>query len=221
MSTNPIELALVRHEQSIGNIEKTWMGARTDSKLSELGRRQAEATGIYLKRFTPQIRAIYTSPLSRARLTADIISKHVGVPVKAMQSLIEVDMGDLEGKTSDEVLRSYPDILSFLEPDATTPIPGGESAAAVAQRVSEALLQIAQNQAPSEKTVVVSHQGAIMIGLSALLEDKSSVMNYQLSNCGVTWISFGSRPEIIELDHIEHLTSAGINTRPWDPRSDL
>lgn len=66
----------------MSDIENTWVGARTDSPLSELGNLQAEATGIYLKQTVPQLSAIYSSPLSSARDTANAISNHFGVPIE-------------------------------------------------------------------------------------------------------------------------------------------
>lgn len=217
MSDHNVLMAIIRHGQSTGNTENIWEGAKTNSGLSDLGKDQAEETGRYLARTLAGARVIYTSPLLRAFETAHIISRHMNAAIEPIHELCEIDMGELEGKTSHEVMRSRPDVLFLLRPEVTIPLPGGESASSVASRASKALVAIAEMSRPGGRVIVVSHQGTITFGLAAMLDDKASFMRYQPSNCGVTLIEFAPDPELKELDHIDHLRSAGIETGKWVP----
>lgn len=217
MSDHNVLMAIIRHGQSTGNTENIWEGAKSDSKLSELGKDQAEETGKYLAKILAGASVIYTSPLLRAFETAQIISRHMNAVIKPISELREIDMGELDGKTSHEVMRLRPDVLSLLRPEITIPLPGGESASSVASRASKALVAIAKMSRPGERVIVVSHQGTITFGVATMLNDRASFMRYQPSNCGVTLVEFDPDPELKELDHIEHLRSAGIKTSKWVP----
>lgn len=218
MSNPNFIMAIVRHGQSTGNIENKWEGVKSVSGLSQLGKEQAEITGEYLGNFAADAQKIYTSPLRRALETADIISRYQSAPIESVKELIEIDMGALEGKASQEVMEGFPQILSLWGPEVSTPLPEGESAESVAIRGSEVMRDIGRRHKFSDKVIVVSHQGAITLGLATLLNNKASFMNYQPSNCGVTFIEFDPEPDLILLDYTDHLTSKGIETSKWIPK---
>lgn len=216
MRKAPVRIALIRHGQSVDNTRNVFVGAKTDSRLSELGILQAAATGSYLLEAAPDAAAIYSSPLVRARDTAAIISKSLGVPLKIDIDLVEFDFGELDGLAPEEAYSKYPEMGRYWGPTISEPLPGGESAAAVAKRASEALKRIAAGHSPGETVVVVSHQGAITMGLAALIGESEEYMRLVPSNCGVNWIEMGSDPKLTELNYIGHLMDLGHDdgTRP-------
>ena len=128
----------------------------TDIPLNDTGREQARLTGSLLTR--RPIARVVASPLSRARETAEIIARELGLPEPDLRAaLVERNYGDAEG-------------LSFHEVDVRfardVEVPGRETREEVAARVVPALQELAAEY-PGESIVVVSHGGAIP---AALLE---------------------------------------------------
>lgn len=94
-----MEIFLVRHGQTEWNaLEK--MQGQTDIELNEIGREQAQITGEQIK--NENIDLIITSPLKRAKETAEIISKNFNAPMIEDKRLMERGFGELEGKTLKE-----------------------------------------------------------------------------------------------------------------------
>jgi broad specificity phosphatase PhoE len=117
----------VRHGETDWNAEMRWQGY-TDIPLNDAGRKQAARAGEALR--GRPLKGILSSDLSRARETAEIIAAPHGLPVFTTDKLREVQIGDLEGMTRDEVVERYGDVR--LEPlrsvfDLDTPFPNGET----------------------------------------------------------------------------------------------
>jgi broad specificity phosphatase PhoE len=110
-----LTLYLARHGESTANAEGIFASHRIDAPLSNNGLRQARELARWLKG-TP-ISAVYVSPLLRARQTAEIACAHFDMESVFTDSLAEVDIGDLEGKSEiDPGLRStYDRVLSLWE----------------------------------------------------------------------------------------------------------
>jgi probable phosphoglycerate mutase len=152
-------LYLVRHGETDWNRTHRIQGS-SDIPLNETGRTQARSTGRLLAR--REWHAVYTSPLSRAAETAQLIANELGLPEPvADEGLVERHYGEAEGLTGWEVEERFPD---------DTPVPGRESRAAVVERVLPALLDIAERH-HGESVVVVSHGGVIRSVLQAVALD--------------------------------------------------
>src|SRR3972149_11939046 len=95
-----MRLLLARHGQSVSNAVRRFQGVQ-DVPLSEIGVRQAEALGAVLRR--RRVAAIYTSPLQRARRTAEIAAAGLSVPVVSVEDLRELSLGEWEGRTVEEI----------------------------------------------------------------------------------------------------------------------
>ena len=130
-------LRLLRHGETAHTIEKRFSGTAHDPELSERGRRQAEAAAAYLASAgAPEV--VVSSPLGRARQTAQIVADKLGLDVEIEDDLRECAFGDWDGLTFGEVQQRWPDELTaWLASPALAP-PGGESLVAVAARVSAA-----------------------------------------------------------------------------------
>lgn len=93
------QIGLIRHGITSWNIEKRAQG-QTDIPLNETGRRQAVALAKRLKDEEWDI--IYSSDLSRARVTAEIVADSLGLIVKTDERLREMNCGEIEGTTIEE-----------------------------------------------------------------------------------------------------------------------
>jgi len=151
-------IILIRHCEARGNIDRLFQG-HTDSQISENGRRQLE----YLARRCEQMEfsAIYSSPLNRARLTAQAAARDKDLPIKIADDLIEINAGEFENMSWDELPVRYPDEMQKWvdAPHEFHPV-GGESFREVYDRIWNAVLGIVKAH-PGETVCVVSHGGAI------------------------------------------------------------
>ncbi len=159
---------------------------RSDPSLTELGVRQAEA----LRPFVSEAKQVWTSPLSRARETANLAVPHV-VPV-VKESFIEVDYGELEGEPISVV---SPEQWRQFESDHDVALGHGESLASVDARVhgeldelladSESLLHQAHDH-----LVIVSHVSPIKsamvwaLGVSGAVAWRTRLDNGSLTMIG-------------------------------------
>jgi len=98
-------IILVRHGECEGNIKGMFRG-RTDFPLNERGLIQARDLALELKNFP--IKYIYTSPLSRARQTAEAISQECGIEVKVEEQFNNIELGNWEGRFKKEIAELYP-----------------------------------------------------------------------------------------------------------------
>jgi uncharacterized phosphatase len=147
------DLYLVRHGETDWNRQRRIQG-RTDIPLNDTGREQARLTGMLLTR--RPIDRVVASPLGRARETAEIIARELGLGEPALRdALVERDYGAAEGLSYREIDARYPE---------GTPVPGRESREEVAARIVPDLVRLAADH-PGESIVVVSHGGAIRSAL--------------------------------------------------------
>lgn len=160
------KIIFIRHGQTSWNKEKKYQG-HSDISLNENGLRQAELVG---KRLAGEkINAIYSSDLRRACQTAELIAQYHALPIIRKQELREINFGVWEGLTYQEIMETWPEILTtmYSQPGATCP-PQGESFDRVRRRVIRALQQcIAKHQ--NETIVIVSHGGTMRVILCAAL----------------------------------------------------
>lgn len=144
MNTGLSEIIFCRHGETESNIGG-WLAGSIDIELTERGQAQAAEAAQLLRE--EAVAAIYTSPMRRARETAEIIAAVLKLPVVTVDGLQERYWGELEGG-------DIPDnILTRLE------VPGGESLAEFEARVAKALQSIPQPAAESGLPLVIAHAG--------------------------------------------------------------
>lgn len=154
---------LIRHGTTEDNKRGIFQGSR-DTDLGELGRMQAK---FLADRFSKMhLDAVYTSPLKRAKETAEIIAKnHKLMPIEDAR-LREQNCGVLEGKSGSENRKLYnEDIYNMTFRPAFFAPPGGESSRQTYDRMVEAIKDIAADN-PGKEIVVVSHGFAIQMFIS-------------------------------------------------------
>lgn len=200
------KLLLVRHGQTAANIEQLWHG-HTDTPLTEHGERQAELLGAYFHNYLPEIHAIYSSPLQRARHTAQRIADASGHELRLDPRLMEFGAGELEGQRFTE-MDGEDGFVRRMMADAHHRAPGGETRHEVTQRFVTAVEEFRHNH-PGENLVVVSHGLAIAFALSHWIDrDSTSWTRYRIDNTAVTEICL-QRFAIGFLGRTDHL---GENT---------
>ena len=100
-------LFLLRHGATVLHAGKVIMG-RYDAPLSHEGREQMEALGRSLAGQRFETGCVYTSPLSRARESAEILSRHLGLECRVREDLQELSLGAWDGLLIEEVRRRWP-----------------------------------------------------------------------------------------------------------------
>ena len=205
-------LLLARHGQSVSNAVRRFQGAQ-DVALSELGARQAEALGQAIRRLP--IAAVYTSPLERARRTAEIAAAGLGVPLTPVDDLRELSLGDWEGRTVEEIraLPGDPYEQWVRDPVACLP-PGGEPLPEVQARVVSAMADIAAAHPNGQQVLVVCHGGVISAYLAHCLGlPLSSIWRLTLSNGSITEVA---PPSVRCVNSTRHLSGLGAGA-PLSP----
>jgi len=132
----PTRLLLLRHGATELSAQRRYSG-RSDPPLTEHGRAQAADAARHLAGH-PAIAAVVSSPLRRARQTAEPIAAELGVPLTVHDGLIETDFGAWDGLTFAEAAARDPELHTRWLTDPTITPPGGESFDAVARRVAAA-----------------------------------------------------------------------------------
>ena len=151
---------LIRHGESVANKERYFAG-HTDAPLSDLGHRQAEATGEYLKDF--HMDAFYASDLSRAYDTGLAAAKYHDVPVIPSTHLREIACGKWEGMTHDEIRQKFPKEYGvWMEDIGHIQMPEGENAARVQERLWSFFTACAKTH-PGQTVGIATHAFAIRV----------------------------------------------------------
>ena len=149
------QIYLVRHGQTPWNKQEIFRGHK-DVPLNEWGRGEAHLAAEALKDKT--VSTVYSSPLSRARETAESISSRHGLDVKVLEDLKDICFGEWEGVSHQAVRERYADLYQrWLKEPHTVTFPGGESLGAVASRAVRVVQEVVPKH-PGETIVMVSHR---------------------------------------------------------------
>ena len=157
---------LIRHGEPKQEARHRCYGS-LDFGLSETGRAQMERTAEYLK--PESIAAVYCSPLSRAMESAEVLAASQPCPIEVVADLQEIDFGDFEGLTYDEIAARYPDLYRhWMEKPTEVQFPNGESFSAMRTRVLRAFATI-QRDREGQTVAIVSHGGVNRILIASAL----------------------------------------------------
>ena len=164
-----VTYAFIRHGQTDWNREGLLQGS-TDIPLNDTGRQQAHEAAQILA--GTAWTAIVSSPLQRARETAQIIADELGIELgPAYPELIERGYGPLEGTPSADAIEKWP----------AREYPGAESLPEVVERGRAGLARIAQDY-PDQDVVIVCHGTIIRYTLAALAErEVDGIVNGSIS----------------------------------------
>jgi broad specificity phosphatase PhoE len=161
-----MRMFLVRHGATARTAEDRFSGDN-GVELSDEGRAQVRALSERLGACA--IDAMYASPLSRTRETAEILARHHKVELNLRDGLREIGHGHWEGLTRREVEARFPGEYDNWEEDPLTYAPeGGESGVSVLARALPVVREIVVRH-PNQTVLVVSHKATIRLLLASLL----------------------------------------------------
>jgi len=173
-------IVLIRHGETDWNVEGRYQG-QADPPLNSQGILQARQLALELHNSSIEI--LYTSPLQRAKQTAQFLSDRLGISQVDDPRLMEIHQGDWQTRLRTDIERLYPELFKSWEADpwGVTP-PGGENLSQVQSRVNDALDDIQQLDT-YHKIGIVTHRIPIaLIKVRYQAMDPDNVRTIHLPN---------------------------------------
>ena len=160
-------IIFLRHGQALNNTQRILAGRTPGIPLTEKGIDQAEKAAKFLEDMN--ISAIYSSPIERAKSTAQIVGNHNSIDVKIDDRLIELDMGKFTGVPYDEIFSSHGNVfMKFYKGELEIAHNGVETFTDVKKRVLGMVDHVIENH-PNENVVLVTHMDPIKAMLSTIV----------------------------------------------------
>lgn len=187
------DLVLWRHGQTDYNLHGRIQG-RVDIPLNDTGLEQAERAADGIAQLRPT--RIISSPLVRARATAEVLASLTGLSVDLDPGLVEKSFGDWEGLKAADIKKQWPGSYATWRAGGDLPQFGIERRRETAERVGKRLQAIASNGGKNDVIVVVSHGAATNLGATYLLGTDSQQWFglHGMSNCCYSIMRSGKRP---------------------------
>jgi broad specificity phosphatase PhoE len=191
-----LKLILVRHGETHWNEGKRIQGCDSDIELNETGLKQARKLAAFLK--NESITAILSSPLKRAKSTAEAIASNHRLSVEIDQRLKELKVGEMEGMSVADLRTTFSQfLLQWWQDGGATKLPSGESLVELQQRawnVIERLIERYKTNPEQNKdatVVVVSHYFiTLAIVLKALNLPLDYFTKFKVDLAGVSILEF-------------------------------
>jgi probable phosphoglycerate mutase len=160
-------IIFLRHGQAKNNTERILAGRTPGVPLTEEGVDQSEKAAKFLEEMN--ISVIYSSPIERAKNTAEIVGKHNSIDVRIDDRLIELDMGKFTGKPYDEIFSSHGNVfMKFYRGELEIAHNGVETFEEVKKRIRDMVDHVIDNH-PDENVVLVTHMDPIKAMLSTVV----------------------------------------------------
>jgi broad specificity phosphatase PhoE len=200
-NTDATTVLFIRHAHT--DALGAWLcGRACGVSLSAQGTTQARMLGRSLRAMP--LDAIYSSPLERARATAEAIALQQSRPVRICDALTEIDFGEWTGQTF-AALEHQPRWQAFNRARATSVIPGGEQPADIQQRVVSATMRLTAAH-PGNTIALVTHAEIVRMALlyfqsrsidchDSLTIDPASVSTVRVWPGGVHVLSVNQHPD--------------------------
>jgi len=211
---------LIRHVESVSKATGR-VQVQEDVELSTTGLAQAQAVAAWSRSLLertdgPSVEEVWSSPLRRARETAEAIAAAIGLPLRIDDQLRELHAGIFQGHLWADLEARFPDeVARWRSGDADYAIPGGESRAELAARGRAALESLASRTARG--MIVVAHGGILTAALGSLVGKTHPLLAAAaerpftrlpaLANCSVTLVRWPG-PELVSFNDTSHLAGA-------------
>jgi len=202
------KLLLVRHGITEFNSTRKFQG-HSDIELSATGYRQVERLRDRLA--DDKIDAVYSSDLRRALVTAEVISSEHEVDIVTCPELREVNYGNVEGLTFEEISRLYPEVAESLTNfSLQMKFPGGENFERFIERASKFLDRL-KGHTPSQTILIVAHGGPLRVLVCRLLGiDLGHWRQIRLDNASLSIMETHSQGAVVSLlNDTAHLKGVG------------
>lgn len=185
-----MKLYIVRHGETDWNKERKIQG-QVDIPLNEFGRHLAKETAKGLADVPFDL--CFTSPLGRAKETAELILEGRGVPIIEEPQIMEMAFGTYEGKCCSQEGWELPEKFRYFfdAPEKYEAPEGGEDFLQVWKRVGNFLEMLSKKAEYQEQNILITTHGAALAGMLNYLkgEDVSRYWGVGVhKNCGVTEI---------------------------------
>ena len=162
------QIIFLRHGQAKNNTDRILAGRTEGVPLTDVGEQQAQHTAELLEHMN--ISAIYSSPIQRAKHTAEIVGKHNSLDVTIDDRLIELDMGKFTGMAYDEIFNDHGNVfMKFYQGDLEIAHNGVETFDEVKKRVLGIVDHVIENH-PDQNVVLVTHMDPIKAMLSTVVD---------------------------------------------------
>ncbi len=180
-----MKLYLVRHGETQSNSQKIIQG-QANTNLNDIGRQQARNLASVLKK--ENITKIYSSDLSRAKETAEIINEQLKVEMTLTSQLRELDMGNWEGKSFLEIQKIPHFEYWMLQPTKLDEVRGGEKLTDLRNRIED-FMQSTKNE--SGNILIVTHGIALTTFiLSVLNSSMDNIWKVMVNNASLSVIRY-------------------------------
>lgn len=169
-----MKIIFTRHGESLANTLHIISNRDLPHPLTALGRTQAAALAEKLA--GRPIQRIYTSPILRARETAEIVATRLNLPIEISAGLKEYDCGELEGRGDADAWAADGEFFrAWLAGKNLDQAPsGGETFFEIQQRLAGFVHGLVAAYGASEAEILcVSHGGTLLFGLPGLLTNLS------------------------------------------------
>lgn len=184
ITSNPTVFLLVRHAETIWNLEKRHTGS-IEVPLSDKADRQIMK--LTKKMIHQPATSIFASPLSRCQLTIRPTADLLHLPITVRHELIERNLGDWEGKSPNELAPLHPNyIFPQSAYNGDFRIPKAETLEAIETRL-RFFLHEAHFTYPGETLIVSTHSGVIWTILHRIVTNPPDYFFWP-SNCSVTTV---------------------------------
>jgi len=161
-------IIFLRHGQAKNNTERILAGRTPGIPLTEKGMDQAQKAAEFLEQMN--ISRIYSSPIERAKHTAEIVGKQNSVDVTIDERLIELDMGKFTGMPYDEIFSSHGNVfMKFYNGELEIAHNGVETFEEVKRRILDIVDYVLETH-PDENVVLVTHMDPIKAMLSTIVD---------------------------------------------------
>jgi len=197
-----MKLLLIRHGESQADILNLHEG-RADFSLTDCGKLQAQAMSEYIKQHF-EITKIYSSPLLRAKQTAEYLSRTTNINITFDDNLKEYNNGLLAGFTHEEARKRYPEVKR----DCDESLYGMESVNAFAERIRKVYSKIVSECKKDDIIAIITHGGVInQLYQQILAIKKESNIVLGSSDTGIhLWYLDNKSTKIIKSNMTEHIT---------------
>ena len=180
-------IIFLRHAQAENNTKRILAGRTQGVPLTKEGLEQAERIAKYLKPLN--ISAIYSSPIERAKHTAEIVAKHNSLNYELDSRLTELDMGKFTCKPYEEIFAKYGNVfLKYYENAPAIAEHEIETFPQVKKRILDMVNYVVKKH-KNENVLLVTHMDPIKIMLSEIMYlTPQALFELIITNCSLTII---------------------------------
>lgn len=203
---------LVRHGENPANLSKELSHKLVDYSLTPKGVAQSQQTAVFFK--DKHVDAIFSSPLKRARETAEIIGAELDLPVHEIEEFREINVGSLEHEpASAESWNTYFTVArDWFEGRAESAFPEGENYHQLLARMQHGLAQALEGR-ENQTVVIVAHGGIFIATIKDICPDVDTTMllTTENHNCSITELLLerqgeGARGELVGWAACQHIS---------------